>query len=463
MKYSKQLFFLALLFAFCIGSYAQDRVAQIDSLFAPVTGKPAFNGNVLIAEKGNIIYQKSFGKADLEKKLPLNSESVFELASVSKQFTAMGIMILKKQNKLSYDDSLRKFFPELPYHNITVLQLLQHTSGLPDYMPLFNEHWDSTKIAVNSDIIKLLSQYKPDTLFAPGAKWEYSNTGYALLASIIEKVSGKKFGEFLRKNIFEPLGMKRTQVYCRRYENRKIDNYAYGYVMDKKTNKFVLPDSIAETAILVYALDGIQGDGTVNSTTTDLLKWDRALYTEKLVSKKMMVEAFQPAKLSEGKTYGYGFGWSLGDIKSIGKIVTHTGGWPGYATLIEREIEVDKTIIILQNMETPRPSLINIRNILNGIKVEASKEISVKVSKLQDYVGEFELAPSFTITITVEADKIFAQATGQDKFELFSEKEDIFFLKVVEAKIKFIRDKDSKVSSIILYQGGQEVEGKKIK
>jgi len=372
-------------------------------------------------------------------------------------------MILKKQNKLSYDDSLRKFFPELPYHNITVLQLLQHTSGLPDYMPLFNEHWDSTKIAVNSDIIKLLSQYKPDTLFAPGAKWEYSNTGYALLASIIEKVSGKKFGEFLRKNIFEPLGMKRTQVYCRRYENRKIDNYAYGYVMDKKTNKFVLPDSIAETAILVYALDGIQGDGTVNSTTTDLLKWDRALYTEKLVSKKMMVEAFQPAKLSEGKTYGYGFGWSLGDIKSIGKIVTHTGGWPGYATLIEREIEVDKTIIILQNMETPRPSLINIRNILNGIKVEASKEISVKVSKLQDYVGEFELAPSFTITITVEADKIFAQATGQDKFELFSEKEDIFFLKVVEAKIKFIRDKDSKVSSIILYQGGQEVEGKKIK
>ena len=216
MKYSKQLFFLALLFAFCIGSYAQDRVAQIDSLFAPVTGKPAFNGNVLIAEKGNIIYQKSFGKADLEKNLPLNSESVFELASVSKQFTAMGIMILKKQNKLSYDDSLRKFFPELPYHNITVLQLLQHTSGLPDYMPLFNEHWDSTKIAVNSDIIKLLSQYKPDTLFAPGAKWEYSNTGYALLASIIEKVSGKKFGEFLRKNIFEPLGMKRTQVYCRR-------------------------------------------------------------------------------------------------------------------------------------------------------------------------------------------------------------------------------------------------------
>ena len=155
--------------------------------------------------------------------------------------------------------------------------------------------------------------------------------------------------------------------------------------------------------------------------------------------------------------------WQNKSEKSIGKIVTHTGGWPGYATLIEREIEVDKTIIILQNMETPRPSLINIRNILNGIKVEASKEISVKVSKLQDYVGEFELAPSFTITITVEADKIFAQATGQDKFELFSEKEDIFFLKVVEAKIKFIRDKDSKVSSIILYQGGQEVEGKKIK
>ena len=457
----KILLIICLLFT--ITGYSQDKAQRMDSLFTELFNTQKFYGNVLIAEKGKILYQKSFGKANRTANTDLNAESMFELASVSKQFTAMGIMLLKKQGKLSYEDSLRKFIPELPYYNITVRQLLNHTSGLPDYMELFIKNWDTTKIAVNKDMISLLAKNKPAMLFAPGEKWEYSNTGYALLASIIEKVSGLSFGAYLQKNIFKPLEMKRTIVYRRRYEKKMMDNYAYGYVFDNSRKKFVLPDSLAGTATMVFCLDGIVGDGTVNSTTPDLLKWDRALYTEKLVSIEMIKEAFEPAKLNNGKTYDYGFGWGIGKISGAGKVLTHTGGWPGYATLIERHIETDKTIIILQNAETGRPPLKSIHNILYGLKEETHTEMKTGIVSPGQYSGEYELAPGFTIIISTEKDKIYAQATGQEKFEIFAEKEDLFFLKVVEAKVKFIKDEKGTVKSLILYQNGREMEGAKIK
>lgn len=457
----KVLFFISM---FCsLSVFSQDKSKQIDSLFSGLYAQGKFNGNVLIAEKGHIIYQKSFGKADIAANKDLHAESMFELASVSKQFTAMGIMLLKKQGKLDYEDSLRKFIPELPYAGITIRQLLHHTSGLPDYMELFLQYWDPSRIATNKDMIGLLAKYKPPVLFAPGEKWEYSNTGYALLASIIEKLSGKNYGDYLEKNIFKPLEMKRTQVYRRRYEKRLVPDYAYGYVFDSSANKFILPDSLAETAKMVYSLDGIVGDGTVNSTTNDLFKWDRALYTEKLISKEMQAEAFQPGQLNNGKKTSYGFGWGIAEIKNMGKVVSHTGGWPGYNTLIERHIDNDKTIILLRNYEQPVQVLQKIRNFLYGSTEEIKKEYKIDPAMLSQYTGEYELAPGFTITITTELDKLFAQATGQQQFELFAEKTDIFFLKVVEAQIKFIRNDKGLVESLILYQNGQEISGAKIK
>lgn len=451
--------FIGLLFS--IGVAAQDKTLQLDSLFSGLHNKQQFFGNVLIADKGNIIYQKSFGKANHVSNADLNAESVFELASVSKQFTAMGIMLLKKQGKLNYEDSLRKFIPELPYHNITIRQLLNHTSGLPDYMQLFVISWDSTKIATNKDMIGLLAKHKPVIHFVPGEKWEYSNTGYALLASIIEKTSGKSFGNYLQKNIFQPLGMKRTLVYRRRYEKKTIPNYAFGYVYDRNKKQFALPDSVNETAQVVFCLDGIVGDGTVNSTVNDLLKWDRALYTEKLISKEMMDEAFQPGTLNDGKKTSYGFGWAVGEVKGAGKIVNHSGGWPGYNTYIERNIDKDKTIIILRNHDAPGEVLQKTRQLLYDLKEEVKKEMAVSADVLKQYVGEYELAPGFTITVTVENDKMFGQATGQDKFELFAEKENLFFLKVVDAKLEFVKDEKGVVKSLILYQNGQEIPGKK--
>ena len=458
----KKIILLSLLLQSVI-VFSQAKFHQLDSFFSIMNSEQKFFGNVLIAEKGKVLYQKSFGKANITANTDLNAASMFELASVSKQFTAMGIMLLKKQGKLSYDDSLRKFILQLPYSNITIKQLLHHTSGLPDYMSLFTGTWDTTKIATNNDMIELLAKQRPAILFSPGEKWEYSNTGYALLATVIEKASGMDFGAYLAKYIFKPLGMKRTMVYRRRYEKKIIDNYAYGYVFDEINKKFVLPDSLFLTASMVYCLDGIVGDGTVNSTTTDLLKWDRALYTDKLVSNEMLLEAFQPGVLSDGKKTEYGFGWAVNEMKGIGKVVYHTGGWPGYNTIIERHLESDKTIIILRNQEGPLQMGQKIRNILYDIKEEVKTERALPVDSLTQYTGEYELAPDFTITVSTENNKIFAQATGQSKFEIFAEKEDLFFLKAVEAKIKFIKDEKGIVNKLMLYQNGQEVPGVKIK
>lgn len=454
-------FLLIFSFALTLSAFAQDKSKQFDSLFSAPMGANLFNGNVLIAENGKVIFQKSYGTRDFSNKLPLNSETIFELASVSKQFTAMGIMLLNKNGKIKYDDSLRKFFPQLPYPGVTVRHLLQHTGGLPDYMNLFDSLWPSTKIAVNDDLIRLFAEHKPTRLFAPGEKWEYSNTGYAILAAIIEKVSGKTFGAYMNEQVFKPLGMTRTLVYRRRLEKRALPNYAYGYSWNKTSNKAILPDSSADVAKMVYTLDGIQGDGIINSTTTDLFKWDRSLYTEQLIPKSMLAEAFAPAKLNSDSTYGYGFGWGISTLPVFGKRLSHTGGWPGYSTLIERFPDHQHAIIILQNVEGPRPAIKNVRNILFGIK-DTAVSLTVDSAKLRDYLGVYELAPSFSITITADS-QLYAQATGQSKFRLYAEKPDLYFLKEVEAKIQFVRGTDGKVNNIILLQNGQEVPGKKIK
>lgn len=459
----KKTCLLLCFFGFFLSGFTQNKSSQLDSLFASLHKEKKFFGNVLIAEKGKVIYQASFGKANIATGEDLNAESLFELASVSKQFTAMGIMLLKKQGKLSYEDSLRHFFPELPYSGISVRQLMQHTSGLPDYMDLMMNNCDAAKIGTNADMIRLLAVNKPAIVFKPGEKWEYSNTGYALLASIIEKVSGSSFPEYLAKNIFQPLSMKRTMIFRRRFEKRKEDNYAYGYGLDKKKNEYVLPDDDTAIAKMVRCLDGVMGDGTVNSTTNDLFLWDQTLYTEKLVSKEMMQEAFTSGLWPDGKPYNYGYGWFTGKLEKIGQIVNHAGGWPGYMTYIERHLETGNTIILLRNYEQPGLPVQKIRNIIYGYKEEIRKEVKLGNQSLKQYTGEYELAPGFIITISVEGERIFAQATGQEKFELFAEKEDYFFLKAVDATVKFNKGENKTVHSLTLRQNGQDTNGKKIK
>jgi len=336
-------------FIFIFPLKSQNKAKEIDQLLTPLFESAKINGNFLVAENGKIIYNKSFGLANELSKEKLKKQSVFELASCTKPFTAMAISILKENGKLNLADNIIKYFPELPgYENISILNLIHHTSGLPDYFPLMDSLWDKSKIATNQDVIDLFSIYKPEALFTPNTKHEYSNTGYVLLATLIERVSGQSYAEFLEENVFHPLKMKNSLVYRRRYAPQKVKNYALGYLYLKTENKLILPDDYGKTS-MVFWLDGIVGDGTVNSTVLDLFKWDRALYSTKLVSQESMAEIFSNGILNDGTIGKHGFGWRIMDTPEYGTIVRHSGGWPGYLSYIERDIDHDKTIIILQN------------------------------------------------------------------------------------------------------------------
>lgn len=387
---------------------------KLDSLFTSLYAAKEFNGNVLVAEKGKVIYEKSFGLANEKTKQKLDKNTVFELASVSKQFTAMGIVQLEKEGKLSYNDPLTKYFPELSFYKpITIDNLLHHTSGLPDYMSLFDKNWDKKKFATNKDIVEMLAKYKPELLFVPGNKYEYSNTGYALLGLIIEKVSKQSYGDYLNKKIFKPLGMANTRVYRSRYKPEKISNYALGYVVDSLGNKKLLDDLGKE--YYTYYLDGIVGDGMVNSTTGDLLKWDRALYGDKLVNQKDKDLIFSSIVTKDNKDTRYGYGWAIDTKYPFGKIANHSGGWAGYITFIERDLDYDKTIIILQNNDSEAASspVKQLRNILYDIK-----PIKVDLATLQKYAGKYTKKNSKTFEVFFENNKLYVPLNPQVKLEL---------------------------------------------
>lgn len=322
-------------------SFAQQ--SGFDSIF---TSQKDFSGVVLITENGKPVYHKALGYRDFEKQIPLETSDIFELASVSKQFTAMIIMMLKEKGKLNYDDSISKYL-DIPYKGITIRNLLTHTSGLPDYQDIMDKYWDKTKVAGNGDCIEYLNKYSPPKLFEPGEKYIYSNTGYLLLASIAEKASGKDFIDMCRKWIFRKLKMKSTDI--RTIEEKKATkNFAIGHIYVEERSKWVRADSFPSSDYTIW-LGNRKGPGRISSTAADLLKWDNALYTGKLIKQSTLQEAFTPMKLNDGSFSDYGFGWSIRMDPAFGKIVSHTGDNPGYKTQIIRYIDKHKTIILLNN------------------------------------------------------------------------------------------------------------------
>ncbi len=426
-----------------------------------------FNGNILIASHGNIVYQQDLGWADFNTKRTLNDSSVFELASLSKQFTAMGIMILKEKKLLGYDDNVKKFIPDFPYDNITIRNLLTHSSGLPSYEDQFEKKWDHKKIAYNKDIIDILRQAKDTLFFKPGTKWKYSNTGYAVLAFIIEKVSGKSYNDFMAQNIFQPLGMSHTFIYNDRRSKGWIPgNYALGFVYSDSLKRYILPDSLPKFDF-VYYLDGIVGDGCVNSTTIDLLKWDRSLYTDKLVSKSSLDEMFSPQmQISARDSFGfYGFGVMVQTKSPKGKVISHTGGWPGYATLLVRRVDIDETIIVLSNNETMtgqiRAGLESILDDEDILMPYEHKEIKIDPALIDRYTGKY--SAFLTLVFIKKDDKLYRHRDGTADIELKPESETKFFYADgTDRQIEFELNNSGKVTKAWFINTGQKGELKKI-
>jgi CubicO group peptidase (beta-lactamase class C family) len=449
--------------------FGQNKEQKIDSLLTSIYKSGKLNGNVLIAEKGQVIYNRSFGLANEITQENLNENSVFNLASVSKQFTAMAIVILKEEGKLNFDDKITKYLPELPnYSNVSIRNLLNHTSGIPDYLNLINnpeakEYYSESlagKIATNKNIIAFFSKYKPKANFEPNTKFEYSNTGYVFLASIIEKITGLTYAEYLDEVIFKPLKMNNTLVYCRRLLPKKVNNYAYDYEYSDSLKRYCPSDSLKDIKV-IKSLDGIVGDGNVHSTVDDLFKWDRALYTDQLISQSSMKEIFQGAELNDKSKTRYGFGWFLDNNPDFGKIVFHLGFWVGYSTLIERDIDNDKTIIILENHSPVLFPVNELRHIIYNMPYPT--EITLSNEQLKKLIGTYKIEDGFELKISIYNNQLFVQATGQDVAQLFAENELLFFTKVADAKIQFEKNRKGEITQLYLLQNGNKTKAEKKK
>lgn len=329
--------------------YAQNSTSLFEAYMEAQTNLFGFNGNVLISKNGYVIYEKSFGYADYNLKRKLDSNSIFDCGSIAKEFTAMGILLLKDKGKISYGDTLRKFFPELPYTNITIHQLLTHTSGIPDGFELVSKYFDHTKIATNDDLIRLLATEKPPVFFKPGEKMMYSGTAFNLLASIIEKISGKPFRVYMDEQVFNPLGMKHTRVANWPHSAENIPGLAIGYFYSDSLKKYVRADS--QNSGWTTYLTGITGEGMIITTTEDLLKWDRALRNHSLLTEITQLEMLSPQAENTFLKVHFGYGIRVGK-NEVGNYIFHNGSYPGYESMHLRYTDDDVTVIVLSNNDS---------------------------------------------------------------------------------------------------------------
>jgi CubicO group peptidase (beta-lactamase class C family) len=389
---------LFLILFFVQSAISQEKVQKIDEYVQKYYELGQFNGAVLVADGGNIIYSKGVGYADMDGKVLNQADTKFRLASVSKQFTATLIMQLVEQGKISLEGKLTDY---LPYYRkdvgekITISQILSHTSGLGNYTDNgeFMRNEAGKKVEPKEFVLKYCSD---DLVFEPGSKWAYSNSGYFILGLVIEEMTGKKYDEVLQENIFGPLGMKNSGY---EHSDRTYENMAKGY-----TNMFgeFKPARFLDMSIPYSA-------GSLYSTVEDMLIWDRALYTEKILKKSTLDLMFTPVK-----DY-YGYGWQIieqplnNDIKV--KVVTHSGGIFGFNSLETRLVEDDKFVMVLNNFEggninqltlgivnilyglepaKPKPSLASMLS--KGIKDRGLETAIAEISALKDKKDEYRIS-----------------------------------------------------------------------
>lgn len=392
-KRMKLSFLFTLISIICsFKSYAQNIPERLDSFFNSVSSYRQINGSILVAENGSIIYKKSFGFADLENKIANSDSTEFTLASVSKVFTSTAILLLRDKGKLKLDDAFIKYFSDFPYPDITIRNLLSHTSGLPDYELYEKQINDNpNKIFSNKDVLPALKIWNQPLNSEPEVKWKYSNTNFCLLALLIEKLSGLRFEKYVQKNIFIPSKMYNTffQKDASHLEdkNRAI-NYEHPFLYSSEYRNV---DSIKQYRWRLYNSSGFVGQGNILTTTVDLLKFDDALYSGKLLKLSTLEEAFTPTKLKNGEhanadigigKASYGLGWFIFNDIANGKIVWHTGGQPGALSIFLRNITKKQTVIMFDNAfhKSLYTNGVNAIDILNNQPV-----ITKKISLTQDY------------------------------------------------------------------------------
>ena len=530
---------------------SSDLATYADQLLASAYPADQPGAAALVMKDGKVVLRKGYGMANLELGVPVSPDMVFELGSITKQFTAASILLLQERGQLRVEDEITRYLTDYPTHGqkITVENLLTHTSGIPSYTGL--AEW-LPRVREDMKLADLIALFKDKPLeFNPGERWAYDNSGYILLGAIVEKVSGKSYEQFVEEEIFQKLGMTHSRY---GHVEELVPLRATGYARDDKGFRNANYLSMTQP----YAA------GSLMSTVDDLAIWDRALGSEALLKKASLDRMFTPFKLRSGLQTHYGYGIGVTDVEGK-RAIEHGGGIFGFVTHMARIPEERVFVAILSNNEAsdPSPDALSLRILAKAIgkPVEERKTVELDAKTLAEYVGvyrfdeqttrsitregsklfsqrsggskseilatardelffkesgarlhfrrdaqrkvtgadfitrsggpdetgtktdepppperqaikldpavydayvgQYEITPIFSLTITREGDQTFAQATGQPKIEIFPESETLFFLKVVDAQIEFVRGADGKVTGLVLHQGGRDMPGKR--
>jgi len=520
--------------------------AEFDKILSSQFKADAPGCAALVMKKGEVVYRKAFGKANLELNVPMQPGMIFRIGSITKQFTAVAILQLEEQGKLALQDEITKFIPDYPTHGykITVEHLLTHSSGIKDYTGM--KEWTDEMKSKDMTPKEIVDFFKDQPMdFEPGTKYQYDNSGYILLGYIIEKASGETYENYLMKHILKPLGLEHTS-----YEHSKdiVKNRVEGY--SKADSGYINSSYLSMTQ--PYAA------GSLLSTVDDLYTWTKGVRSGRIIKPGTFAKAVVPYKLKDGSTAGYGYGLEIGEIFGS-QAIWHNGGINGFLTMgiympaedifvavfsncdgnspdnaafkmaalaagkmpVMKAMAVDTLTLkkytgVYENTSkeqrvitfkggklysqrtggqqfllTPYASnkffynegmsfyefvsdkagkvtTVNYRALGQASsswpktdkQVPVHFEVTLRPEEMQKFTGEYQLAPGFSITVTLENGHLMGQATGQGKFEMFAESANIFFLKIVDAKVEFIADPDGSITKMILHQNGDH-EGKK--
>ena len=417
--------------------------AKIDEYLQAQTTVNGFSGAILLAREGKPLVSRGYGFANVEWRIPNTPDTVFRIGSITKQFTSMVVMQLREEGKLKLEDSVCLYVAPCPdaWKPVTIHHLLTHTSGIPSYTGL--AEWRKVNMVPHT-VEGMVDFFRNLPLeWQPGSKWAYNNSGYFLLGVVIEKVTGRKYEQAVKERIFTPLGMKDSGY---DWTSAIIPRRASGYVGRGAGLLNAPPLDMQQP----YAA------GSLYSTVEDLLKWDQALYGDALLPAPAKQIMWTPVM------NGYAYGWGVREASpaTFGhRQLAHSGGINGFSSNIVRLPDSKTTAVVLANNVSVNAGAVA-RDLLaiyfgQPYTIPAPRtEVRVSQAVLDAYAGRYELAPDFIITISREGEQLFAQATGQPRFELFAESETKFFAKVTEIQVTFVRAASGDVTELILHQGG---------
>jgi CubicO group peptidase (beta-lactamase class C family) len=431
--------------ALAVGPAAAQDAARMDQVVRASSDADAFSGAVLVARDGRILLDQGYGMANREWAIPNDGDTKFRLGSLSKQFTAVAVLLLSQQGKLDLDAPIKTWLPQAPaaWDAVTARQLISHTAGVPNFTAFYDYEALKTRPATTAELIARFRDRPLD--FTPGERFAYSNSGYILLSAIIEAVSGETYADFVAARLFAPLGMT-DSGYDR--HDRVLPRRASGYAPG---GSVVNADYVDMSIPL--------GAGGLYSTTHDLLKWEQGLFGGRLLNAQTMTALTTPVR------NGYAMGVMVSETDGR-RLVWHNGAIEGFNTYMAYDPGDRTAVIVLGNLNGEAPDKLGAALVTlarGGTVTLASERRAVALSPdaLKTYEGVYALSPTFALTVSVVDGKLAAQATGQQAFELTAEAADAFYLTAVDAQITFTRDAAGAVEGLVLHQGGRDMPAKR--